>query len=159
MKGLLAVIGFIVVFLLFMLSSCEGPQDVNRPGDKMDGYVYYVDSNLIRSGGYYSVSVYNADYLDPFGAPPIMTDSIVLSKIDIHYEAQYTFDGIPDGNYYVASTWSRYPKIPYEVPIVLGIYGCDTSYSCPNPTKILYPNTQGNFRNITSWTDTTKRLY
>lgn len=159
MKGLIYVISFIVVFLIFLFSSCESPQDLNRPGDKMDGYIKYTDSNLVRYGGYYSVSVYNADYSDPFRTPPIMTDSLVLYMLDIHYEAQYSFDGIPLGNFYVASTWSRYPKIPNEIPIVLGIYGCDTSSSCMQPTVIIYPNTQGNFRNITSWTDTTKRVY
>lgn len=159
MKGLLVVVVFILVFFVFLLSSCEGPQDMNRPGDKMDGYVFFVDSNLITTGGYYSVSVYNADYQDPFRSTPLMTDSIVLYRVDFHYEAQFTFDGIPAGNVYVASTWSRYPKIPNEAPIVLGIYGCDTAYSCLNPTKVAYPNTQGNFRNITSWTDTTRRIY
>jgi hypothetical protein len=37
----------------------------------------------------------------------------------------------------------KIPKILNEVPIVLGIYGCDTAYNCPNPTKVAYPNTQG----------------
>ena len=159
MKGIMYVIAFIFVFLIFLFSSCDGPQDMNRPGDKMDGYIKYTDSNLVRNGGYYSVSVYNADYSDPFRSLPVMTDSLVLYMLDIHYEAQFTFDGIPAGRFYVASTWSRYPKIPNEIPIVLGIYGCDTSSSCPSPTVIVYPNTQGNFRNITSWTDTTKRVY
>jgi hypothetical protein len=88
-----------------------------------------------------------------------MTDSVVLGKVGTHYEGQYSFDGVPAGNFYVASTWSRYPKVPNEIPIVLGIYGCDTSANCSQPTSVAYPNTQGNFRNITSWTDTTKKLY
>jgi len=159
MKGLLVLIAFILVFFIFLISSCESPQDLNRPGDKMDGFITYVDSNLIRNGGYYSVSVYNADYSDPFNSQPIAIDSLVHYKVGIHYEAQFSFDGIPAGRFYVASTWSRYPKIPNEIPIVLGIYGCDTSFNCATPTVIIYPNTNGNFRNITSWTDTTKRVY
>ena len=154
------IITYIILLTVVLFISCEGPQDVNRPGDKMDGYIFFVDSAFVISNGYYSVSLYSADSSFPFLRVPVRTDS--LRNIYLHgfnYEVQYSMDGIAPGRYYIASTWSRYPKIPNEVPKVLGTYGCDTSYTCTNHTVVVYPNTQGNFRSIWSWTDTTKALY
>jgi hypothetical protein len=154
------IITYIILLLALLLTGCEAPQDLNRPGDKMDGYVFYVDTLFITAGGYYSISLYSADSSSPFQRVPVRTDS--LNNIYLHgynYESQYSMDGIQPGRYYVASTWSRYPKIPNEIPKVLGTYGCDTSYTCSSHKIVAYPNTQGNFRSIWSWTDTTKAIY
>ena len=150
---------FIFLFTFIILSGCESPQDPNRPGDKMDGFITFTDTNLTTAGGFHSVSIYFADSSNPFNRIPVKTDSLkIIYKVDFHYVAEYSMDGIPAGNIFVASTWSKYPGITNEIPIVLGTYGCDTSSACSTHTSILYPNIQGNFRNIISWTDTTKRL-
>jgi len=142
-----------------IITGCESPQDINRPGDKLDGYISYKDTNLTTLNGFYSVSVYNADSTNPFNRVPIRTDSLHDFYIEnVHYNAMYSMDGIPEGRIYVAATWSRYPKITNEIPIVLGTYGCDTNFLCTSHKAIDYPNYQGNFRNIYSWTDTTKRM-
>ena len=134
------------------------PVDLNVPGDNLKGYITHVDTNLVTTGGFYSVSVFNADSTDPFYRIPVMTDSMTLSRQGDRYWSFYSMTGIPVGNFYVAATWSSYPRIPNEIPIVLGTYGCDTSSSCTTHTLIMYPNYQGNFRNITSWTDLGKRM-
>jgi len=154
-------VAYIIVAIYILFAGCEAPQDPNRPGDKLDGYLTYTDTNLIISNsGYYSVSIYNADSSYPFLRVPIRTDSVTNPyRIDFHYVAEYSMDDIPGGRIYIAATWSRYPKVPNEVPLVLGTYGCDTSRSCTNHSVVVYPNVQGNFRNITCWTDTTKRLF
>jgi len=148
-----------MVIELMIIAGCESPQDLNRPGDKLDGYITYYDSNLSTLHGFYSVSVYNADSTNPFNRVPMKTDSLKnLYKRDLHYEAMYSMDGIPEGRIYVAATWSRYPKITNEIPIVLGTYGCDTNFLCTSHKVIAYPNYQGNFRNIWAWTDTLKKM-
>jgi hypothetical protein len=147
----------ILLFLAFFIS-CEAPTDLNRTGDKLCGYITHVDTNLILGGGYYSVSVFSADSADPFRKIPIRCDSLRLTKRNNLYESTYDMNGIPQGRFHVAATWSHYPRIPNEVPIVLGTLGCDTSRSCIDHIILLYPNYHGNFQNFVSWTDTTKRL-
>lgn len=138
---------------------CELPQDLNRPGDKLDGYVIHFDTALVFNGGYYSVSVFVADSVNPFNRVPLRTDSLGLTRRPggFVYETLYSMDGIPEGRYYIAATWSRYPRVNNEVPAVLGIYGCDTNINC-SPRVVLYPNYEGNFRNITSWSDPARRM-
>ena len=144
-----------VIAIIFV--SCGNPIDYNRPGDRVVGYVTHVNMNLIP-GGYYSVSVFSADSVNPFHRVPLKTDSLNLKRRDNLFETPYVISGVGIGRYYVAATWSRYPKIQNEIPMVLGIYGCDTSASCTSYKVILYPNYEGFFRNIISWTDSTKRL-
>lgn len=152
---------FLTILIIFIVSlyGCDSPQDMNRPGDKLSGYITHIDTNLHLDSGFYSVSVYNADSLNPFNRVPVRTDSMTLTRRDALYESKYDMDGIQSGRYYIAATWSRYPRIPNEIPVVLGTYGCDTSASCTTHKIVIYPNTEGIFRNITSWTDLNKRLY
>ncbi len=150
-----------IIFILSLLKliACDNPVDLNRTGEKLSGYITHIDSILYLSGGYYTVSLYNADSINPFNRVPIRTDSLNLKRRDWLYETTYTMEGITAGRYYVAATWSKYPKVQNEIPIVLGTYGCDTTYNCSNHKMILYPNYEGKFRNIFSWTDLGKRLY
>lgn len=153
------IILYVIAGAIIIIIGCDSPSDINRQGDKLDGYITYTDTNLLLHHGFYSVSVYNADSTYPFNRVPIRTDSLTgLYVENVRYKAMYSLDDIPDGRIYVAATWSKYPRVPHEIPIVLGIYGCDTSSACTQYEVILYPNTQGNFRNIWAWTDTTKKL-
>ncbi len=149
----------ILLLTLGIITACDSPTDLNRTGDKLTGYVTHIDSILYLSGGYYSVSIYNADSTIPFNRVPLRTDSLNLKKRDWLYETSFDMDGIPAGRYYIAATWSKYPKVPYEIPIVLGTYGCDTIANCMSHKVVEYPNYEGKFRNILSWTDLGKRLF
>lgn len=155
MKYAIKISGFLLAFLY----GCDNPADFNRPGDKLSGYITHVDSNLYLNGGFYSVSIYNADSVNPFNRVPVRTDSLTLTKRDALYESRYDMDDVPSGHMLIASTWSRYPRVQNEIPIVLGTYGCDTSASCNSHTMVPYPNYEGHFRNLTSWTDLNRRLY
>jgi hypothetical protein len=152
-----------LLLLLFAVSiiyySCgnDNPVNLNPPGDGLAGYVTHINMNLIP-GGYYSVSLFCADSVNPFNRVPLRTDSLNLKRRDNLWETPWNMHGIPQGRYYVASTWSRYPRVPNEIPMVLGTYGCDTSASCTSYIGVSFPNYEGVFRNIISWTDTTKRM-
>ncbi|MCC7158593.1 MAG: hypothetical protein IT281_03540 [Ignavibacteria bacterium] len=150
-----------ILFLIFITGffGCEMPADLNPPGDNLKGYLVHIDSNLYLNGGFYSVSIYNADSSNPFNRVPVRTDSLNLTHHQNFYQTFYEMNCVPAGRFYLASTWSSFPRIEGEVPIVLGTYGCDTSTSCTDHEIILYPNFQGNFRNFTSNTDLSKRLF
>ena len=148
----------ILFALIVVFSACDPPMEVNRPGDKLSGYVTHNDSILYMSGGYYSISLYNADSVNPFNRVPVRTDSLNLKTRDWLYETPFTMNGIPSGRYFLAATWSKYPKVPNEVPIVLGTLGCDTIINCSNHKLLSYPNYEGNFRNIEAWTNPARRL-
>lgn len=152
----LEIISLAATAALFLTQSCDAPPDLNPPGDGLGGQIVFIDTNLITYGGYYAISVYNADSTYPFHRVPYRSDSLQLIRRDYVYDAFYDMSGIGPGNYYVASTWFHYPKIPNERPIVLATYGCDTSNTCNNHIKIHYPNFEGVYRNIISWTDTAK---
>ncbi len=149
----------ILIFILTVIAACDSPTDPGRSGDKLSGYVTHMDSVLYFTGGYYSISVYNADSVNPFNRVPVRTDSLNLKKRDWLYETTYSMDDIPEGRYYIAATYSKYPKVPNEIPLVLGTYGCDTTFNCSANKMVEYPNYEGKFRNILSWTDPAKRLY
>ncbi|MBE2217090.1 MAG: hypothetical protein IAE90_02730 [Ignavibacteria bacterium] len=151
-------IAYILLFTFLIIAACDNPMEVNRPGDKLTGYVTHVDSNLYLTGGFYSVSLFSADSSSPFSRIPLRTDSLRLTKRDNLYETSYDMDGVPAGRYYIAATWSSYPRVQNEVPLVLGTYGCDTILSCTSHKIVEFPNYQGQFRNIFSWTDPGKRF-
>jgi hypothetical protein len=152
-------ISLIIIIALIIIFGCDTPADMNRSGDKLSGYVLHTDTNLVFNGGFYSVSIFNADSADPFHRVPVRTDSLKITRrLDLVYETMYDMNGVPAGSYFVAATWSTYPRAPNEIPAVLGTYGCDTSRTCNSHVRVVYPNFDGNFRNIVSWTDPARRL-
>ncbi|MCC6866376.1 MAG: hypothetical protein IT280_09490 [Ignavibacteria bacterium] len=149
----------ILFIVLIAFIACDPAIDVNRTGDKLSGYVTHIDSTLFMQGGFYSISIYNADSTNPFNRVPVRTDSLNLKRRDWIWETTYDMNNIAPGRYYIAATWSKFPRVQNEIPIVLGTYGCDTSYSCIDYKIVEYPNYQGQFRNIKAWTNPAKRLF
>lgn len=161
---------YLILFILFsatvttstLLTGCDSPMEVNRPGDNLSGYVSQFDTNIARSQhGFYSISIYSADSSNPFNRVPLRSDSLNITKRHDNYcyESLFDISGVPSGNYHVAVTWSRYPRIPNEKPKVLGTYGCDTNFVCTAHKIVKYPNYDGNFRNITSHSDTLRAMF
>jgi hypothetical protein len=148
------------LFFALIIVSCDLPADMNPPGDSMAGYImFHSDTGFIYNSGYYAVSLYG-DSTFPFNRLPVRSDSLKNIKWDgTGYSCTFHLSGIPTGKYYAASTWIKYPQTPADTPIVLGTYGCDTLYNCTNNKKISFPNFTGNWINIWSWADTSKRLY
>ena len=143
---------------LAAFAACDPPVEIDRSGDKLSGYITHIDSTLYTSNGFYSVSIYNADSSNPFNRIPVRTDSLNLKPMGMLWQTTYDMDGIPSGRYYVAATWSSYPRVPNEIPAVLGTYGCDTAFNCSAHKVVDYPNYQGNFRNIIAWTNPAQKL-
>ncbi len=148
------VFALLVLLIVTSFSSCSTPSDPNPPGDSFAGIVTFTDSNLIRTGGYYAVSIYK-DTANPFTTYPLRNDSITITIVNHSTSSTYEISGIGTGNYFVGVTWVRSSD---GKPILLGILGCDTSRTCTNYTKLIFPNFEGVSRNILSWTDTLKRL-
>jgi len=147
------------IFAFFLIhQGCELPQDFNPPGDNMSGMIIMADTNLITDGGYYAVSIFSADSTSPFSRVPYLSDSLSFYIRYGVYQSNYDVSGIGSGKYYVACTWMRYPHNPHEIPIVLATYGCDTLSNCTSHKVIYYPNYEGVYRNIISWTDTAKGI-
>lgn len=143
---------FSLYILLVLLISCSSPDDPNPPGDAFGGIVTFTDSNLIRTGGYYAISIYK-DTANPFTLYPLRSDPITITIVNHSTSSTYEISGIGTGNYFVGVTWVRNSG---GKPILLGILGCDTSRSCSTYTKIIFPNFEGVSRFILSWTDTLK---
>jgi hypothetical protein len=137
------ITSIILLGLIYMIG-CETPQDLNRPGDSLSGAVWMIDTNIMLNGGYYTVS--------------FRTDSLDLVHLAHSYDTPFHMTGIPPGRFFLAATWSSYPRIQNEVPIVLGTYGCDTSRNCTNHQVIVFPNYDGVGRFFYCWTDLSKRL-
>jgi hypothetical protein len=158
MKNLfIAFIPLILLVMMLSVTGCDAPTDLNPPGDDFAGYIYFVDTNFtFSSDGFYAVSLYS-DSVELFKKKPLKTDSLLaIVKKGSRYEAAYKMHGIPTGKYCIAATWVRYPVSENNIPIVLGIYGCDTSNSCASYKKVIFPNFTGNFHNIFSWADTSR---
>jgi hypothetical protein len=160
MRKLLIVIPSIILLVIVLsVVSCDTPTDLNPPGDAFAGYVYFIDTNFTYSNGFYAIAVYKEGD-NPFTSKPLKIDS--LSDIELvgsRYQSAYKIHDMPTGKYFIASTWIKYPVEENCNPIVLGTYGCDTSYTCTSHRKLVFPNFTGNFINIYSWADTSKRLY
>ena len=73
-------ITIIILFSLIVFAACESPVDMNRDGGKLSGYVTHLDSILYLSNGYYTISIYNADSINPFNRVPVRTDSLNLTQ-------------------------------------------------------------------------------
>jgi hypothetical protein len=151
---------FSVLLFASFLISCDSLIDLNPPGDSISGYImYHSDTSFAYNTGYYAVSLYG-DSTYPFNRLPFRSDSLKNIKWDgTGYSCTFDLSGIPAGKFYVASTWIRYPRQPGDTPVVLGTYGCDTLYNCTASKRISFPYFTGNWINIWSWADTSKKLY
>src|SRR5215207_7412967 len=101
MKYLIIIASFVLTFLY----GCDTPMEPGRPGDKLSGYITHLDTNVIISNsGFYSISLFSADSVNPFYRVPLRTDSLNLTKRpdNFCYESLYSMLGIPAGRYHVA---------------------------------------------------------
>ncbi|MGH2574665.1 MAG: hypothetical protein ACRDFC_03085 [Ignavibacteria bacterium] len=147
------------LLVLWMLIQSCGEAGYQPQGDYISGHVFFSDTNLITSGGYYAVSVYE-DQAQPYTYFPLKSDSIDVSNYSQLGSVYYR--GSPPavpGTYYFAVTWVRSPYDPNYRPPVLGTLGCDTLRSCTTYSRIAFPNFTGANYNILAWSDTTRRLY
>ena len=144
---LAAIAAFTFLFLL-LFSSC-GEDSVNAPQDFVSGTITYLDTNITRTGGYFAIGLYG-DSTSPFNHAPIRKDSLSVSNAGGVASAYYKLEGLPSGNYYIASIWVNSSS---GAITLYGVYGCDENVNCSGPTKITVPNYAGtgglNFKSST----------
>ncbi|RPI17546.1 MAG: hypothetical protein EHM58_08715 [Ignavibacteriae bacterium] len=158
-KLLIVILTFSLLTIILSVVSCNAPTDLNPPGDNFAGYVYFADSSFAFTDGFYAVSVYE-DTIIAFNSKPIKSDSLSgIELIGYNYQARYKVYGIPPGKYFIAATWNKYPVQENDIPIILGTYGCDTNMTCSTHVKLVFPNFTGNYINIISWADTSKKMF
>ena len=145
----------IPALILFLLQQCG--DSINPQQDFVSGTITFKSTNLLTSGGYYAVSVF-PDVTNPFNQSPVATDSVEINISGNTATAYYKVPGLPTASYYIGAVWIR--SSDNCVRGVLGTYGCDTLYNCPNSIKVTVPTAAGTGSlNFSCWTDTTSRLY
>ena len=122
-------------------------------GNSIQGKITFVDSSFYTQGGTYAVALYAYKPPASFSYEPVAVQNISPSK-SVNYTISY--DG--GGYYYIAVVWINNSNIS-ELPMVLGVHGCDTTHNCDNEISIAFPNYTGHSFDIVSWADTTKKLY
>ncbi|CAF3782544.1 unnamed protein product, partial [Rotaria sp. Silwood1] len=130
------------------------------------GTVTFADTNFgAVPVGYYDIAAFSSW---PPSGPPAANDSLIISKVDGKYKANYTIRGLGTGvdsaKYTIAIGWRR--RTGGASP-TMGIYPCDTAHynpvtsPCPfSPTKVVIRSNAGvNGVNVLAWADTTKRIF
>lgn len=146
----------IPVLILFLFQQC-GDDAINPQQDFVSGTITFRSTSLLTTGGYYGVSVYS-DGANPFNQNPLATDSVDINISGNTATAYYKVSGLPSASYYIGAVWIR--SSDNCVRGVLGTYGCDTLYNCPNSIKVTVPTAAGTGNlNFSCWTDTLSRLY
>lgn len=140
---------FFILSYLVLIWGCG--EEINAPQDFVSGTITFNDSNLNFNGRYYAVSIF-PDVSNPFGQPPLRSDSLAVVTSGGVTSAYYKISGLASGNYYIGATAINSSN--GSVIAVLGVYGCDTVINCPTPTKVTLPNYAGtgnlNFRSKTN---------
>jgi hypothetical protein len=136
--------------------SCDEP-NFQPAGDYISGYVYFTDSNLIPSGGYYSVSLYR-NRPRPFDTLPVSVDSLEILRSTYGKYSFYRVECKYTGSYFVAVNWIKAPGVLSTPPPVLGTLGCDTAHNCTSHELVAFPNFTGANYEILTWADTSKKL-
>ena len=142
---------FFISTITFLYISCDYSGDYYPKGDYISGYISFVDSNFILSGGYYAVALYS-NQSTPYHSVPLTTDTLHTAGASSPYHYRIYWEN--KSTCYLGIVWKR-TSGESEIPRVLGIYGCDTSYSCTDFKSIFFPNYTGANYNIICWTDTT----
>ncbi len=153
-KILIQVFPMLILFAFIFLISCGDEGSINPTATDVSGTVTFVGSSFYSSGGYFAISIYSGV---PTSSNPIRSDTLrVVGGTSSYF---YRILDLPSGSYYAAVTWIRTNTSSTTPVPVLGTFGCDTSRTCTTHTRFDYPSAAGTgATNITSWTDTTKKL-
>lgn len=155
---------------IFGCSDSENPTGglTGPENNTVSGTVTFVqsDSNLIitdTTAGYYSINLFAS--WPPVGNATSTLKIKPAKQPDNTYKASYKFSGVNNGSYAVTTAFVRFPYVPGNSVLGLGILGCDTSHNpvCIFSTSIQKATVADNKGveniNFLSWADTTKRIY
>lgn len=143
-----------------LINACSDDTNPTNPPTtfSISGTITFVDTTKVDSGGFYNVSAFNSWF--PAGSPS--GSAVITTVLDSGvYTASFSISGLSNGNYYLASAWT---KNPYQQGgnYVLGTYGCDTNGFFPpvscNPDSVAVNGSNINNINFYSYLDTAKSL-
>ena len=137
--------------LAFLSFSCDFSDNYYPKGDYISGYITFVDTNFMSSGGYYAVALYS-NQSSPYNSIPLTTDTLKIAGATSPYNYRIYYEN--KSACFLGIIWERTTS-ESEIPRVLGTYGCDTSYSCTDFKSINFPNFTGANYDVICWTDTT----
>lgn len=159
----------VISALLLTAYSCSdddpvNPTPVGPENNSINGFVTFVDTNFITSGGVYLISAYPSVSWPPMGGPSAY-DTIDVSTSRLTYE--YKLVGLSTGTYVVSVGFRK--TTGGQSPI-MSVYGCDTARflngagsSCflnPPLNAIIGTNNEGvEGIDMLSWADTTNKIF
>lgn len=143
---------------VFNFTTIQGPQP-----NSISGTITFVDNFFVGPPYYYVAGAYTLNSWPPSEfTHPYRFDSLIIQQSGNVYTANYKITGLPDGAYYIASSFRMRTLVQGSI---LGTYGCDTSriqYSTCAITPIQV-NISGNNGiegiNFLSWSDSTKSIF
>ena len=151
MKNILLKYLSFLTLAITLIAGCEDAgMNYQSNGDYISGYVSFLDTNFSHNGGYYGIALYRDQ---PASSTPVKVDNLNYAGVNPFY---YRVTWEQSENLYAAVVWVR--SSGNNNPIVLGIYGCDTTQHCSNSKPIPFPNYTGANYNILCWADTTRKL-
>jgi len=144
----------ISILVATQFTGCDYPNTFQPKGDYISGWATFADSNYASGPGYYAVALYTCEK-SPMSNVPIKTDSLNISGHSNPFYFRIDLTG--DYSCYLAIVW-KHSTSEHEIPVVLGVCGCDTLRNCSEYKVIAFPNYTGANYNIICWADTTKKL-
>ena len=147
-----------VAFVGILINSCGDDTVVTNPGTttySISGTITFADTTKVNSGGGYNVSAFTSWF--PTGAPSGIS-LMTPVKVGNVYTAAYSITGLANGNYFLASAWTKEPYVTGG-NYVLGTNGCDTNsiFTCRPDSVVISGSNLANI-NFYSYIDTSKKL-
>lgn len=142
---------------VFNFTTVNGPEP-----NSISGRITFADANFIIYPSFYVASVYLTSAWPPQFAGPLKTDSLLIQQQGGVYFADYKIQGIPNGNYYVATSMRSHGSSNNDI---LGTHGCDTARiqfsNCAfTPIQVVISDNNGvTGINFLSWADSTKTIF
>jgi hypothetical protein len=150
------IIRYILIlgFGFLLAEGCSDNTTIPVQGNSISGHVTFADTHFVSSGGQYEIALYPNEY-PPFFSLPVKTETLVMEQVNV---SRYTIYWDGDRKFFLGVVWKGDSTNP-NPPVIIGVYGCDTSHIC-YPTKMAYfPNVPVRTYDILSWADTSKRIY
>lgn len=144
---------FIGLICAFLLEACDDNSPMAVQGNSISGYVTFADTHFVRTGGDYRIALYPNEY-PPFASIPVKTEPLVMEAINL---SSYTISWEGERKFFLGVVWKGDSTNP-NPPVLLGIYGCDTSHSCWPSKMASYPNVPEIRYNILAWADTAQKI-
>jgi hypothetical protein len=145
---------------VFAFTTIDGPVPFS-----ISGRITFADTNFLPAieQYYYSIEAFEDGNWPPSGNLPVSGDSLIIQRINNEYIAEYILRNLPDNNYTMAVVL-RQRFFSFQ-PVIVGVFGCDTSRTIFSNCAFTPPGTIINGGNgieninILSWADSSKSIF